>query len=402
MFTNQVAWLEKLVSGNVLRLAPTVAPAIASVSDTALAIFQPQRAAIDQGFAWQAKQRASNLLLWSVCPNPGADLLLHARGCRESFRPHWMRLSLQQPLPDPNPVAGVEIIEAISGDLGELLAARDVPYLTTPWLARLLSLATRTESPRRIWMMLARDTAKRRSTVVGAGFLHLFDGDGEPSAALFNLGVDLAWRNQGIGSSLTLAVARLAQQHGVSDLDLNATGEGEPVYRSLGFTTTGHGQTWFMNAATLVNQPTPDFIAATEALGQGKFDRLEPDFAHLDSLPNGDTPIRFAVRFRQPGSVRWLLDHGTLPDIVPLWTMGFRAEALGAMQDRYWLNIQRGPESTTSLHDAIRLNDHDLVEALLAAGADLTTRDSQWQGRPLDWANALGHSRLAALIERAT
>jgi ankyrin repeat protein len=71
------------------------------------------------------------------------------------------------------------------------------------------------------------------------------------------------------------------------------------------------------------------------------------------------------------------------------------------MEDARWLNIQRGRESTTPLHDAIRLNDRELVERLLAAGADLTIRDSQWHGRPLDWANALNRPRLAALIERA-
>lgn len=401
MFANQVAWLERIVSGNVLRLTPSTDSAIASVSDTAIAIFPPERAAIDQALAWQATQVASNLLLWSANPIPGADLLFHARGCQESFSPHWMRLPLRGSLPSPRAIPGVDIVEAIPADLDTLLAAREVPYLTTPWLPRLLSLATRVEIPRNVWMLLAWAGKKRRATVAGAGFLHLHDGGSGPSAALFNLGVDPAWRNRGIGSALTLAIARIAQRHGASELLLNATGEGEPMYRSLGFTTTGHGQTWFMPAATLANRPTPDLVAAAEALGQGDTNRLDPAFARLDATPNGDTPVRFAVRFRQPGSVRWLLDHDAAPDIVPLWTIGFRAEALAAMKDPRCLNVQRGRESTTALHDAIRLNDRELVETLLAAGADLTIRDSQWHGRPLDWANALDRPRLAALIERA-
>lgn len=57
-----------------------------------------------------------------------------------------------------------------------------------------------------------------------------------------------------------------------------------------------------------------------------------------------------------------------------------------ARLDRQW-----GPEATTPLHDAVRANDQDLVERLIAAGADLTLRDAQWHGRPLEWANALGY-----------
>jgi ribosomal protein S18 acetylase RimI-like enzyme/ankyrin repeat protein len=401
MFANQVAWLERIVSGNVLRLAPSHTPAIASVGDFGVAVFPAERPAIDQSFDWQAIQGPSNLLLWSARPNHAADLLFHARGCQESFRPHWMRLSLEHPLPRPKPISGIHIIEATPGDLDALLTAREVPYLTTPWLARLLSLATQAETPRSVWMTLAWGTKQRRATIAGAGFLHLHDDGDELNAALFNLGVGPAWRNRGIGSALTLSLARIAQRHGASGLLLNATGEGERVYRSLGFTTTGHGQTWFMPAATLANRPAPALVAAAEALGQGDIGRLDPDFARLDSLPNGDTPIGFAVRFRQPESVSWLLDHGAAPDIVPLWTTGFRAEASAAMEDARWLNIQRGRESTTPLHDAIRLNDRELVERLLAAGADLTIRDSQWHGRPLDWANALNRPRFAALIERA-
>lgn len=401
MFANQIAWLERIVSGNVLRLAPDVTSAVAAVGDTALAIFPPEPAAIDRALAWQSTQGTSNLLLWSAHALPNSDVVFHARGCQESFHPHWMRLSLGGELPGPKSIAGVDIMEATPGDLDALLAARDVPYLTTPWLARLLTLATQTESPRRVWMLLAWGTRQRHATVVGAGFLHLVDGDRGPAAALFNLGVDPAWRNRGIGSAITLEIARLAQRHGASDLLLNATGEGEPVYRSLGFTTVGHGQTWFMPAAKLARRPAPELVAAAEALGRGETARLDPAVARLESLPNGDTPIRFAVRFRQPASVRWLLDHHAAPDIVSLWSLGFRVEALDAMKDPRWLNIQRGPESTTPLHDAIRLNDRDLVQALLAAGADLTIRDSQWHGRPLDWATTLGRPALAALIEHA-
>jgi len=60
------------------------------------------------------------------------------------------------------------------------------------------------------------------------------------------------------------------------------------------------------------------------------------------------------------------------------------------------------PPSANSSDDAIRLNDADLVQMLIASGIDLTIRDGQWHGTPLEWANALCHPDLAAIIERAT
>jgi ankyrin repeat protein len=118
-------------------------------------------------------------------------------------------------------------------------------------------------------------------------------------------------------------------------------------------------------------------------------------------MPNGESPVRFAARFRQVAAVRWLLAAGATPDVAALWFAGLRAEATQAAGDPRWRNAQLGPESLTPLHEAIQRNDEPLVRMLVAAGADLAIRDPQWKSRPLEWANALGRPQLAAIIERA-
>ncbi len=401
MFANQIAWLEKLVSGNVLRLTTRTADSLVATSDTTLTITDAIPSDIDRAFDWTAAHGAPNLLIWSVRENPRADLLFHARGCRESFRPLWMYRPLHEPLPEPDDIQGITIALARLDDLAAMQAAREVPYMAAPWLTQLPELSTGHDRSRGVWRLLAWNEPRQPRRIVGSGILHLAPSVSGVTAAIFNLGVDPAWQHRGIGTALTLGLCRIAREQGVPGVALNATPRGEPVYRAQGFVATGEGQTWHMPSASLRNRPDAAIIAAAEALGRGETARLDPSVARLEALPNGDTPIRFAVRFRQPASVRWLLDHHAAPDIVSLWTLGFQVEALAAMKDPRWLNVQRGPESTTPLHDAIRLNDRELVEMLLAAGADLTIRDSQWNGRPLDWARALDRPRLAALIERA-
>ena len=49
-----------------------------------------------------------------------------------------------------------------------------------------------------------------------------------------------------MGTALTLAAIVAAHELGCSSLTLNATGEGEPLYRSVGFESLGHGMTWWL------------------------------------------------------------------------------------------------------------------------------------------------------------
>jgi ribosomal protein S18 acetylase RimI-like enzyme len=405
MFANQAEWLACNVSnparftGTLPQLQPDD---LVLAGSQGVVIAAPDAASIDEGLSWLRTTESTDILAWSAEANAEADILLLTRGCRDSFRPRWMRRNLAEPLPVPRLPPDIELLPATPRHRESLLAAGNVPYVSRNQIPRILDLATAETRPRHTWLLLAR--RKRRGSaakIVGAGILHLSDVDGECVGGLYNLGVDPAWQRQGIGTALTAELCRIARDEGATSLLLNATPAGERIYRALDFAVIGDGQTWFLPSTIFRDPPTATLRKGAEALARGEYQRLDPVIARRKSLPNGESPIRFAARYRQAATIRWLLDNGAIPDIAALWSAGFREEAIMAMTDVRFLNIQLGPESTAPMHEAVRNGDTELVQALIAAGADLTLRDAQWHGRPLDWANALGHPDLAARIEGA-
>jgi len=410
MFANQADWLIRNVSGAVFPRGRTSPSDLDDLSDLVLAgskgvaIGPPTPGAIDTGLDWLGTTGSADVLIWSAAANAGADIHVLARGYRDSFRPRWMWRNLEHPLPTPRIEAEIDLTVASERDRDALLLARDVPYVSQKQIGQILDIATDRRQPRRTWMVIARQ--RRRfgdGPVIGVCILHLTSDNGETVGGLYNLGVDPTWQGKGIGTALTIAICRIARDHGASRVVLNATPSGERIYRQLDFAVAGDGQTWFMPGAVLRNRPAQVAITAAEAIARGEVDRLEPVIASWESLPNGESPIGFAARFGQKGALRWLLDHDAALDIAPLWSAGFREEAKRAASEHRWLNMQRGPESRTPLHDAVCKNDPELDHRrqVGVAGADLTIRDSQWHGRPLEWANALGHPDLAAMIQQA-
>ncbi len=405
MFANQADWLIRNVLGVVYPAGWSPPPnpgnlVLAASHGVAIAPADPVR--IDAGLDWLGTTGSADVLIWSAAANAGADIQLLARGCRDSFRPLWMWRNSEHPIPAPRVEAEIDLMVATIRDRDALLLARNVPYVSQEQIGQILDIATGQRQPRRTWMVIARQ--RRRfgdSPVVGVGILHLTSDNGEPVGGLYNLGVDPEWQGKGIGTALTIEICRIARDHGASCVALNATPSGERIYRQLDFAVAGDGQTWFMPGAVLRNRPSHVAIAAAEAIAGGQVDRLSEAIAQWASLPNGESPIRFAARFGQHETLQWLLDHDAALDIAPLWSAGFREEANRAAGEHRWLNMQRGPEARTPLHDAVCGNDPELVRMLLTAGADHTIRDSQWHGRPLDWANTLGHPDLASMIEKA-
>lgn len=404
MFANQTDWLLRDVSGLVRPAGwtPPLEPgALVLAGAHGVAVAQAEPISIDEALDWLGATGSADVLIWSAAANTEADVRLLARGARDSFRPRWMWRGLDGPLPEPRIEADVDFVLASAHDRNALRSATTVPYVSDQ-IGRILEIATDAGSPRRTWMVLARQ--QRRfgdGPVVGAGILHLTPDNGDLVGGLYNLGVDPAWQGKGIGTALTTAICRIARDEGARRVALNATPSGERIYRQLDFAVAGDGQTWFLPGSVLRDRPSRDKVAVAQAIAGGKISGIDPVIAARESLPNGESPIRFAARFRQRETIAWLLGHDAELDIAPLWSAGFCEEATIAAGDKRWRNRQWGPEARTPLHDAVCENDPALVRMLLAAGADLSIRDSQWQGRPLEWAHALGHPDLGELIQAA-
>ena len=66
------------------------------------------------------------------------------------------------------------------------------------------------------------------------------------TAGVYDMGVGLEHRRRGHGLALTRAAVARAGQLGCSSVTLNATGDGEPMYRRAGFASLGLGMTWWM------------------------------------------------------------------------------------------------------------------------------------------------------------
>ena len=85
------------------------------------------------------------------------------------------------------------------------------------------------------------------------------------------MGVAETHQRRGIGGALTLAGCRLARDLGCTHALLNATPQGELLYRSLGFRSLGTGQTWWRHPGPW---PTPRQTRLVEAIGFGDLDTL--------------------------------------------------------------------------------------------------------------------------------
>src|SRR5207247_970890 len=111
---------------------------------------------------------------------------------------------------------------------------------------------------------------------------------------------------------------------------LNATGEGEPVYRRIGFEKVGRGKTWWLHAETLEAPPPPSWqVALAEAAGRGDIQSLQSLASSITSdaldtpLPSGSTLVQVATQLEQPAAVQWLIDHGATLDLLSAWDLGW-------------------------------------------------------------------------------
>jgi ribosomal protein S18 acetylase RimI-like enzyme len=147
------------------------------------------------------------------------------RGFEWGWQPHWMAIDLARlPIEEDDP--RVALVEQVP-EYGE-------------YGARLMALAR--ARPRRSWHAVARVDGD----YAGHAWAHLIGG-GHGSAGIYDVDVLPDHRRRGLGRALTLAVCRAAANAGARMATLNATGEGELLYRALGFRSLGHGQTWWLH-----------------------------------------------------------------------------------------------------------------------------------------------------------
>ena len=189
-----------------------------------LALCFPERLpqpVLDRILEW-ADERALAVGCWQAGETP-ADMArtLVACGFEEGWQPHWMTVAARPAPPDPRVAPATEVPEW--GDHGQqLLAAAD----------------------ERTQVFVAREEEQM------AGFAWIHAPEDEGVAGTFDVIAFHGFRRRGLGRALTEAVSTRAAQLGCTHVVLNATGEGELLYRAMGFDSLGRGRTWWRDISS--------------------------------------------------------------------------------------------------------------------------------------------------------
>jgi ribosomal protein S18 acetylase RimI-like enzyme len=296
--------------------------------------FPPRRARTRESLDEVMRLGLRRMSCWSLAEDRAFGTLLLARGFEWGWQPHWMALDLAR-LADEEP--GHAVVAERGG-----------------------------RSP------IRRLTVGSGGRTVG----HVLVNPWRGYAGIYDMGVVPEAQRRGIGRALTLAACRLGRDLGCSHAVLNATGEGEPLYRSVGFESQGKGRTWWLHPG---RHPTPRQAALVEAIGFGDVEALDAlDVTHDEleaPVPGGGPPLAIAVVTGQAAIAGWVLQRR--PDLV---------------------SRPVEPRGGTLLHVAVEWDDEHIAAVALAHGADRAVRDPTWDGTPLDWAEFLGRPRMAALL----
>jgi GNAT superfamily N-acetyltransferase len=189
-------------------------------------------------FRSAAGRRSREASCWSLLPTEPEELgdELAAAGFRDGWQAHWMAVEIgSTPVPYPK---GVEIG----------LASLDWKPTDLPWdgagITELRRALARTR-PRRVWHLGAwRDGVAVAHAVVNVTTGRL------GVAGIYDMGVAPHERRRGIGRALTMAALQLGRAQGCAAATLNATPEGELLYRALGFRSVGIAQTWSLDLSS--------------------------------------------------------------------------------------------------------------------------------------------------------
>jgi GNAT superfamily N-acetyltransferase len=234
---NQTAWLARIAEGaggevhrerDVTWMISPAGAVLAFPRMTAerLDAFLPQFLA--------AAESTPEASCWSLLPTDPLDLgerLLRA-GFREGWQANWMAAATRS-LPPCAPPEGIEVRPAVG----------PWPATSLPWDgAGIAAVRERLAEarPRRVWHV----GAWRGDVPLGHAVLNVTTGTGGV-AGIYDMGVAGGERRRGIGAALTVALLERARGLGCALATLNATPDGELLYRSLGFRSVGVAQTWW-------------------------------------------------------------------------------------------------------------------------------------------------------------
>jgi ribosomal protein S18 acetylase RimI-like enzyme len=161
---------------------------------------------------------AKEVECWALEPDGTLGEKLRLQGFQDGWQPHWMGI-------DPR-----ESREAPIHDVESTLeCAAGLPYASAHHTSVLGG---------DVHHFVVRDEFE----LVGHAVLNI-EGT---SGGLYDMGVVPSARRRGFGSALTLAVLARGREEGCTSVTLNATGEGEPMYRRCGFESLGLGMTWWL------------------------------------------------------------------------------------------------------------------------------------------------------------
>jgi GNAT superfamily N-acetyltransferase len=271
---------------------------------------------------------------WSLERDRALGVELLANGFEWGWQPHWMAIAL--------------------ADLSGAEPAHEVDEGTAP-------------HPR-----TRRLVVRDGDDMIGSVSVNPWQG----SAGIYDMWVAEPRQRQGYGRALMLAAGAVAVELGCTHAVLNATDEGEQLYRRVGFESLGWGQTWWMHQGPRPSTRQGELVRAIGADDAAALAALDPSSDELaEAIPGPGVPLAVAVVLGRPEAADWILTRR--PALV--------AQAL---EDN----------GATLLHVAVEADDEAMVRVALAHGADLLARDRTWHATPLDWAEFLGHTGLAELL----
>ena len=279
------------------------------------------------------------------------------------------------------------------GEVAAVLVARGFEWgWSAHWMSFDLDALPRIDDDRvRVEPGPVRDSW-RATAAGGQAIVHLAGGE----AGLYDVGVEPGVQRTGLGRALTVAALRAARRRGATLATVNATQDGERLYRSVGARSHGHGQTFWIHRGGLAATPSATLVAAAEAAGRGEVPAGAAPEVLAARLPgNGMGLAHVALQAGHPDAARDLAARGAPLDAI----LAYELDGADGLRN-VALDEPIGRLGGTVLHEAVRLRDAALLQAALALGADPTVRDGTYGATPLDWARHLRFPEAEALLLR--